>query len=187
MCSFASVVNLTRLANMSYVPLIEDDFDLKPNEYFAPCEYCEIEFMLGAFIESESLVKMSVFLVRDYTREDLKIYDLRFGTFTQHSRRSYLVTPVDFSYSSSNRYVLKSHRQHVMALVCRCIEALVNFAVPDIITMHTFHANLPSQGMLKYAVIGACLEQLKFDIKDTFMDADGRTWWQYVRKPCGDA
>jgi hypothetical protein len=169
---------------MPYVSSIEDDPDYTPVEYFAPSEEISIEFMLGSFVDEDLIVMMSVSLVRDHEQITNSVYDIRFGIFTQHAYKSYMVSPVNFSYNCSWQYVAKPQRPLVMNLVCNSIKSLLEFKTPDILTMHTFHMDLPERAMRKYFLIGACLQEVGYKLSDRFTDADGRTWWQYARSPC---
>jgi hypothetical protein len=166
---------------MPYVPSVEVNFSQKPTTYHVPCLEHSIEFMLGSFVEEEILVFMSVsFICLD---ADEKAYDIRFGTFTQCAKKSYNVSPVDFSYNGSRKFVLREERQLVLSLVVKASEILDSYAQPKVLTMHTFHTDLPQGGLTKYYVIGSCLERIGYNLVDKMTDADGRTWWQYVRNP----
>jgi hypothetical protein len=143
-----------------------------------------IEFALGYDIERDTVVVMSVMLVRTdsylagrYTG----IYDLQFG-IRQRDLRTNAVTSPDFGTESTSRFIPKASRAEVAEVLLRAIWALVDRTRPNHLTMETYYSHLPDKALEKYERIAILLNRAGFEVRDRFRDeASGIDYW-YLTK-----
>ncbi len=69
-----------------------------------------------------------------------------------------------------------------MALICAAISRLVAEVMPEQITMETYYANLPSEALKKYDVIGAKIIAAGYVVGDAFRHNDGVNYWLFKKR-----
>jgi hypothetical protein len=66
----------------------------------------------------------------------------------------------------------------VLGFMCDAVKILVNNSTAKHLTMETYYANLPDEGLKKYEEICNSVKACGFDLQDQFRDEDtGKNYW----------
>jgi hypothetical protein len=161
---------------MAYQVEIEADFDREPFEDAFGGQ--SVSFLVGHDVAADLTVFMSVLMAR----KEPGIYDLRFGLEEREISRDGWSNGMDYSISTSKRYVPREHRPQVLALLLMAIEAALAKCSPVKITMRSFHKNLPEKALRKYLLVCELMKAHSLEIAENFVGTDGVHHWLFVRK-----
>lgn len=164
-----------------FVPDIEVNFPIDITQGAFGDEH-NVEFRLGALIETRQVVLMSTTLLEGHSFIEgyRGIFDLRFGIRIGYIDKPWNVTAMDYTQGTKRRYIHPNNRETVRSLTVRAIDGLVGTVRPPQITMSTYDMELPDQALVKYRVIESCLHQCGYRTQDAYRGDDGRDRWHFV-------
>jgi hypothetical protein len=129
------------------------------DEAFEPAPFIDnmgttiAEFELGQE-PPDSVVVMSTMLLPGAACQEgadyIGAFDLRFGIRLRDAEHDWKFTAPDFTTEARDKYIRPEDRAIVRAGICKALGALLQFRSPEQVTMSTYYANLPPEGLAKY-------------------------------------